>query len=180
VTEAKLERNESGLAPTTEGWFVVNVRDAAWIDHDRFGAGTVFESPAARFEQVGINVRVLMPGQPNGLYPSELHRQEGILVLAGECTLLVEEQERTLRAWDFVHLPPGTHHITVGAGDGPCVVVMVGFRGTRGLRYPVSELARRYGAGVEAETSEPDEAYAGSDPPKLARPAVWGELPWSR
>ncbi len=178
--EAKLEPNESGLRPTTPGWFVVNVRDAAWFDHERFGAATIFESPDARFEQVGVNVRVLMPGQPNGMYHSETGRQEAILVLAGECTLLIEEQERTLRAWDFVHLPPGTLHITIGAGDGPCVLVMVGIRGIRGIRYPVSELARRHNAGVDKETAEPSEAYAGLGEPKLRRPAVWDELPWGR
>ena len=45
--------------------------------------------------------------------------QEDFLVLAGECLLLVEGEERPLRAWDFVHCPPGTEHIFVGAGDGP-------------------------------------------------------------
>jgi mannose-6-phosphate isomerase-like protein (cupin superfamily) len=42
--------------------------------------------------------------------------QEDFLVLAGECTLLVEDQERQLQAWDFVHCPPDTEHIFIGAG----------------------------------------------------------------
>ena len=32
--EARLEDYGSGLAPGTEGWFVVNTRDAAWLTHD--------------------------------------------------------------------------------------------------------------------------------------------------
>jgi hypothetical protein len=75
--------------------------------------------------------------------------------------LLIEGEERRLHAWDFVHCPPWTEHIFVGAGDGPCVVLAVGARRKgRGLRYPVSELALKYGAGVETETSDPGEAYA--------------------
>jgi hypothetical protein len=32
VEEARLEAVASGLAPVTEGWFVVNARDAAWLN----------------------------------------------------------------------------------------------------------------------------------------------------
>src|SRR5207248_5964534 len=31
VKEARLEKLAAGLTPVTEGWFVVNVRDAAWV-----------------------------------------------------------------------------------------------------------------------------------------------------
>ncbi len=44
--------------------------------------------------------------------------QEAFLVLAGEAPLIVEGEERPLRQWDFVHLPPETNHVIVGAGDG--------------------------------------------------------------
>jgi len=43
--------------------------------------------------------------------------QEDFLVLAGECILIVEGQERPLRTWDFVHCPPWTEHVFVGTGD---------------------------------------------------------------
>lgn len=89
--------------------------------------------------------------------------QEDFLVLSGECLLIVEGEERRLGAWDFVHCPPWTEHAFVGAGDGPCLLLAVGSR-TRtegsGIRYPVNEAALRHGAGVETETSDPDEAYA--------------------
>ena len=100
-------------------WFVVNVRDAHWRKHETFGASCRFETPDAPFEQLGVNIRVLQPGEPNCLYHSE-SLQEDFLVLAGECLLLVEGEERPLEAWDFVHSPPGTEHVFVGAGDGPC------------------------------------------------------------
>src|SRR5919201_3207315 len=130
-------------------WFVVNVRDAPWWRHDTFGASCRFEDREKPFEQLGVNIRVLQPGQPNCLYHSE-SLQEDFLVLSGECLLLVEGEERRLRPWDFVHCPPWTEHIFVGAGDGPCLVLAVGARRKgRGIRYPVSEVALKHGAGVE-------------------------------
>ena len=69
-----------------------------------------------------------------------------------------------MRAWDFVHCPPGTSHVIVGAGDGPCVVLAVGARdrstGPDWGAYTVDAAAQRHGAGVERETSDPGEAYA--------------------
>jgi hypothetical protein len=43
VTEARLEASAAGLAPVTDGWFVVDVRDGAWVSSDTFGACCVFE-----------------------------------------------------------------------------------------------------------------------------------------
>src|SRR4051795_8132400 len=118
VPEARLEQTESGLAPAEEGWFVVNVRDAAWFTNDEGGSACRFESDGAWFRGLGINIRVLEPGRPNCLYHGE-SQQEAILVLSGEATLLVEGEERPLHQWDFVHLPAWAEHVTVGAGEGP-------------------------------------------------------------
>ena len=171
MPEARLERTAGGLAPAGDGWFVVNVRDSVWVESDTFGAACTFEGwgPATRdradvewqsFPQLGFTLGVLEPGKPSGLYHAESN-QEDFLVLHGECLLLVEGEERRLRAWDFFHCPAGTEHILVGAGDGPCVVFMTGAR-TREHRivYPRSEPALRHGAGVEVETESPREAYA--------------------
>jgi uncharacterized cupin superfamily protein len=180
VEEARLEETPSGLAPASAGWFVVNVRDAAWWRHETFGAACRFESEGAFFPQLGINLRVLKPGQPNALYHRESN-QEDFLVLHGECVLLVEGEERPLSIWDFVHLPPNVDHVVVGAGDGPCVVLMTGARDDdETLAYPVSELAGRYGASVERETDSPAEAYARFAPrPQPGRPDGWEDLPWA-
>jgi uncharacterized cupin superfamily protein len=160
MDEARLERTEYGTWPATEGWFAVNLRDAAWVTSDDFGAACIFEGEAAPFAQVGYTLAVLAPGQPNGMYHRE-DDQEDFLVLSGECILIVEGEERLLRAWDFVHCPAGTEHIFVGAGDGPCVIFMAGAREHRGTAlYPRNEVALRHGAGVEADTSESKEAYA--------------------
>jgi uncharacterized cupin superfamily protein len=87
--------------------------------------------------------------------------QEAFLVVSGEAVLVVDGEERRLRAWDFFHCPAGTEHILVGAGDGPCVVFMTGARTReRSIVYPRSELALRHGAGVEQETDSPCAAYA--------------------
>jgi uncharacterized cupin superfamily protein len=156
IPEARLERSEHGLAPSGEGWFVLNARDARWMDGD-FGAYTRFEGDP-RFRSLGINIGVLSPGQASCLYHRE-NEQEDFLVLSGECLLLVEGQERRLKAWDFVHCPHWTEHVFVGAGDGPCALLAVGTRLSDEVVYPDSELARRYGAGVHRETRDPDEAY---------------------
>src|SRR5207247_10889850 len=111
VTEqARMERADTGLVAATEGWFAVNVRDAAWVTNEKFGAACIFEGDAAPFDQIGYTLAVLAPGQPNGMYHRE-DDQEDFLVLSGECLLIVEGEERHLRAWDFVHCPPGTEHI---------------------------------------------------------------------
>ena len=85
-------------------------------------------------------------------------------MLPGECTLLVEGEERTARTVGLLPQPAGTEHIFVGAGDGPCVILMAGARSEDGVRYPVSELAARYGASATEETSDPDQAYVGFEP----------------
>jgi quercetin dioxygenase-like cupin family protein len=105
MPEAQLEDSGSGLTPVTEGWFVVNVRDAEWWFAETRGARCAFENeygdPPVEFAQLGINVTVLEPGQ-TGLYHAESN-QEAFLVLSGECALLVEGEERRLRPWDFFH-----------------------------------------------------------------------------
>jgi uncharacterized cupin superfamily protein len=75
-----------------------------------------------------------------------------------------------------VHFPPGTAHILVGAGDGPCAFLAVGARRPGdGIVYPVSELALRHRAGVSKETTAAREAYA--DAPKTEAGPDRGGLP---
>lgn len=178
--EARLEQTTSGLTPSTDGWFVVNVGDAAWITSEKFGSGCRFENrDTCPFAELGVSIRVLAPGQSNGYYHAE-SAQEDFLVLGGECVLVIEGEKRHLHPWDFVHCPGGTAHIFVGAGDGPCTILMAGARPEEGtIVYPVSELALSHGAGVETETTSPDEAYAGYRPPTQDRPASWDDLPWA-
>ena len=180
MPEAKLEDSGSGLAPDAEGWFVVNVRDAEWWTSKTFGSGCGFETGEFSFPQLGINLAVLEPGEPNCLYHSE-SQQEAFLVLSGECKLLVDGEERPLRAWDFFHCPAGVEHVFVGAGDGPCVILMVGARAEDwNVLYPVSELAARYGASADEETSDPRRAYAPRfEPSRRGRPSYWDRLPWA-
>jgi uncharacterized cupin superfamily protein len=154
-----MERTDAGgHVPKGEGWFVVNAREARWLDGD-FGAYTRFEGEP-RFGQIGINIGVLQPGQAACMYHGE-NEQEDFLVLSGECLLLVEGEERPLKAWDFVHCPPWTEHVFVGAGGGPCAILAIGGRTGGNVVYPRSELALRHKAGVEEETTEPTVAYAG-------------------
>jgi len=180
VEEARLEPLDAGQTPVTEGWFVVNVRDAAWVTSGSFGDACTFEGEGTPpFGEIGFTLGVLQPGKPSALYHRESN-QEDFLVLAGECLLLIEGEDRPLKMWDFVHCPPETGHIFVGAGDGSCVIFMSGGR-TREKRitYPRSELALRHGAGVEKETSVPREAYAPFSKRQPGPPESWDGLPWA-
>jgi uncharacterized cupin superfamily protein len=162
VPEARLDQTESGLVPAGEGWFVLNAREAHWRHVQGRGARLDFEGET-EFPQVGINLFVLAPGEPMGIYHWEAD-QEDFLVLSGEALLIVEGDERPLRQWDFVHCPAETKHIIVGAGEGPCAVLAVGARehqaGADWGGYTVDEAALQHGAGVEEETNDAEEAYA--------------------
>jgi uncharacterized cupin superfamily protein len=175
VPEAKLSRTDAGLVPNGEGWFVLNARDAPWFERDKFGSACIFEGES-RFQDIGLNIRVLQPGQPNCMYHGE-STQEDFLVLAGECLLVVQGEERRLGQWDFVHCPPWTEHVFVGAGSGPCVILMVGGRRSdKQLRYPVEETALTHSAGVERETNSAQKAYSRYARPE-PRPYREGDLP---
>lgn len=178
VEEARLEQVETGVRPAGEGWFVVNARKLPWFETPDFGFYAAFEPEDARFDQVGLGLGILRPGEPSAMYHGE-DAQEDFLVLSGECLLLIEGEERRLHAWDFVHCPPWTEHIFVGAGEGPCLVLGVGARRKgRGIRYPVNELALAHGAGVTTETTDPKEAYApyGEEQPVVCPPEFPNKL----
>ncbi len=162
VEEARSEETPYGRYVTSDGWFVLNLAAALAVrNEEKGGAVYPLEPRKAPFRDVGVNVRVVWPGDPSALYHSE-GVQEGFLVLSGECTLIVEEEERPLQQWDYFHCPADTSHVIVGAGAGPCAILMIGSRPeVETLRYPVSEVAARYGASAAKETDEPDEAYAG-------------------
>jgi uncharacterized cupin superfamily protein len=167
VPESRLETTEHGLAPTGDGWYVLNMRDAEWRHAAGRGAVCVvsddFEGWRRESGQLGVNPFVLMPGEPMSMYHGEAD-QEDFLIVAGEAVLIVEGEERQLRAWDFVHCPPHTKHVIVGAGNGPCLVIAVGARAHDGqpdsLGFTVDEVAKRHGASVEEDTTDGDIAYA--------------------
>jgi len=160
VPEASLRETRYGPVYDGDGWFVINARETRWRDTGRLGFFCNFEGKRP-FRQLGINLNVLFPGQPLGMYHRE-RAQEGFMVLSGECVLIVEGQERDLRAWDYFHCPGGTAHVIVGAGDGPAVVLALGARGGRkGLVYPFDPAALARDAGVARETTKPEEAYGG-------------------
>ncbi len=169
VEESRLEPTEHGLAPSDDGWFVLNARDTRWRPGEGRGAYCIFEGDA-EFPQVGIHLVALGPGEPMSMYHWEAD-QEDFLVLAGEALLIIEGEERALRQWDFVHCPAGTKHTILGSGDASCLVLAVGARdrstGPDWGGYTVDEAALRHGAGVVHDTTDADQAYARF--PKRAR-----------
>jgi uncharacterized cupin superfamily protein len=138
----------------SQRWFIRNLDGAPAGRSERHGLWTELEPEDARFEDYGINVHVVQPGQPNAMYHGE-DAQEDFLVLHGECVAIIEDEEHHLRTWDFVHCPRGTRHVFVGAGDGPCAILMVGARRGEESEYPPSEAAARHGAAAE----DPENPY---------------------
>jgi quercetin dioxygenase-like cupin family protein len=189
VPEAPLERTEHGLLPAGDGWFVLNAREAEWRVWEGLGKWPRLEGATPRFEQLGLGITVLEPGEPMSMYHWESD-QEDFVVLHGEALAIVEGEERPLRQWDLLHCPPGASHVVVGAGDGPCVVFAVGARANHTYRkpdgslagrddggaYTVDEAARRRGAGVDEETIDPAVAY-GRFPERVSASYRDGWLP---
>jgi uncharacterized cupin superfamily protein len=171
VPEAKLEKTEHGLVPQGDGWYVLNLRDAEWRHTDGRGAVCVvsddFEGWRREADQLGVNPFVLMPREPMAMYHWEVD-QEDFLVVSGEALLIAEGEERHLRTWDFVHCPPRTKHVIVGAGRGPCLVIAVGARAHDGqadsLGFPADDVAKRHGASVDEDTMDGGAAYSGVPP----------------
>ena len=163
MAEARLE----GGVPQTAGWFVVNARDAPWTHNDmrsmcRFGG-----QGEAHFDDLGIGLYWLQPGQPMSMYHHEAG-QEDFLVLRGQALAIVEGEERPLAAWDLLHCPSRTPHTIVGTGEEPALVLAVGARKEKGsARYPVDQVAVRHGAGVDHETETP---YARFTEPETGPP----------
>ena len=159
VPEALLRATRFGLVPDGEGWFVINAAETRWRDYGSLGVACDFQGKRP-FKQLGININVLDPGEPMSMYHRENH-QEAFLMLAGECVLIVEGEERALRPWDFFYCPGGTAHAIIGAGDRPAVVLAVGARGGRkGIMYLAEPAAVNRGAGVKEHTTKSAEAYA--------------------
>jgi uncharacterized cupin superfamily protein len=142
-----------------ERWFVANVRDLRWQENE-LGATCEFDKHRERFDEFGINLTVLQPGQPMTMYHRERY-QEGFLVLRGECVLIVEGREVPLHQWDYFHCPADVAHAIVGSGDELSLVLAVGSRvGPNVILYPRNETALKHRAGVERETPHPQDAYA--------------------
>ena len=175
VEEAKPNATEDGLVPQSGGWYVVNARETRWVEMPGLWRGAWLE-PENPWPALGFHLTVLHPGRPMAKYHAESN-QEDFLVVSGECLLLVEGEERRLRAWDFVHCPPWTEHVLIGAGDGPCVIVAVSTRTPdRGIRYVAAEVAQKHNAAPPHDTENPAEAYADTSPPRILRYAE-GDLP---
>jgi uncharacterized cupin superfamily protein len=152
---------------------IINVADAPALSHSRRATIIDFEPDEAPWPDTGVNIQIMQPGQPNCRYHSE-PVQEDFLVLHGECIAILDGEERPLRQWDLLHCPAGIEHVFVGAGDGPCAVLMIGSRRADVAHYPVSDVAAKYDASVTKATDEPAEAYADwRQEPRQSTPNPW-------
>jgi uncharacterized cupin superfamily protein len=180
IPEASMQATEHGLAPAGDGWFVLDAHEARWRRRPGRGHSLPFTGWAedeADFPLLGATLFALAAGEPIGMYHWE-RDAEAFLVVDGEATLLVEGQERSLRRWDFVHCPPGTRHMIVGAGEHGCTVLAAGSRAhaaepCNGGGYVADEVAARHGAAVERDTRDAAEVYARFPAPEPVRYGGW-------
>ena len=151
MQEAHIEKTPEGQVPVGDGWFIRNLGELAWETVPGFGVW--------RELGVGLHVHVLQPGEAGGYYHAE-DAAEGFVVLSGECVAIVEGEERRMRRWDYLHSPPRAEHITVGAGEEPCAILMFGSPDpSRKVEWIANETAARYGASVAKTTGRDAEAY---------------------
>ena len=81
-------------------WFVLNLSESPAGSSPRTGTWTEFEPPGG-FDQYGVNVHVVMPGQANCLYHAESEQEDFLNASAAETTSSGREAYR-----DF---PPESH-----------------------------------------------------------------------
>lgn len=142
-------------------WYVANAREGQWWE--KGPRGRVKDLVEDDDAQVGVNLFVLGPGQPMSMYHWEAD-QEGFLVLSGEALLIVEDEEHSLKQWDYFHCPAPVPHTIVGWGSGACTILAIGARehqhGPGWGGYPYSEVAMKHDASAEEETTSAKAAYA--------------------
>ena len=101
-------------------------------------------------------------------------------MLRGECLLLIEGEERRLKAWDFDTVRPGQSMSSLPRVTARvCTSASAPATSVRASSNPVSELALRHGVGVTVEATTGEVAYAGS-PKTVPGPYPEGVLANSR
>jgi uncharacterized cupin superfamily protein len=142
-------------------WYVSNAREGQWWE--KGPRGRVKELVSDATAQFNANLFVLEPGHRMSMYHWESD-QEGFFVLSGEALLIVEDEERLLKQWDYFHCPVPVPHTIVGAGSRACAILAIGAREHQAGRgwggYPYSEVAMRHDASAEKETTSAKIAYA--------------------
>lgn len=171
IPKARLRKTKNGHVQTSKGWFILNASKARWWKNKKFGLICDFEGEP-KFVEYGVNIHVVYPGQPNCHYHAE-EDQEDFLILSGRCKVILEGKEYPLKQWDLVHCPHWTKHVFVGAGRGPCVILMMGGRSGKKIYYPMDRVAAKYGATPRKPTPKPKTSYKECPPWKPARPVRW-------
>ncbi len=162
MDEASIQDTPYGRNPAEEGWFVLNLADALAVrNEEKGGAMYPLEPQGEPFTAFGVNVHVVWPGEPSALV-SLRGRARGVPRALGRVHAR-SSRSRSGRCGSGTSsiARPGRIHIFVGAGDGPCAILMIG-----GSARRAAQLSRERGRrevrrlGFAKETPNPDEAYA--------------------
>ena len=76
-----MEQSEAGLVAATDGWFAVNVRDAAWVTTEAYAPSTAGDGPAGALERPALGA-ALVPGDDPGARRQAERRVAGAESLA--------------------------------------------------------------------------------------------------
>ena len=139
VNEASSTETPYGRYITSEGWFVLNLEDALAVRNDEKG-GAAYPIEARGVSFPTTSASMCASSRPASRMRSTTRRpRRKVPRTLRRGQLIVEEEERPLRQWDYFHCPPDTRHVIIGAGDGQCAILMLGARPDEPILYPVSE-----------------------------------------
>ena len=128
--------DDPGPAPAPAAPFApISTQALAWDEWD-LGRGFVDRNKHLTYQAVGRDYRVgvLIESPPPGkrCAPRHYHmlEEEHALILEGEVTLLLGEEQHVMTAGDYVCFPAGlpVGHSFLNSGSGPCSYLMIGER----------------------------------------------------
>ncbi|MDQ2066803.1 cupin domain-containing protein [Xinfangfangia sp. CPCC 101601] len=117
---------------------------------------------AAGLTQFGVNLVTLKPGALSSLRHWHKAEDEFIMVMAGECVLVTDAGEETMRQGDCVGFPAGQpdgHHL-INRGDTPAVFLVIGSKAAEEtVTYTDVDLLLRSTDGVTTFTHKDGRPY---------------------
>jgi uncharacterized cupin superfamily protein len=115
----------------------ISVHDVPWTEEGpgsgtRFGGRSRHLTYAAVGAEYHVGMLIESPAPGRRLWPRHYHmvEEEQVLVLEGEVTLLLGDEQHRMKPGDYVCSPAGqkTGHSFLNSGTGPCSYLVIGER----------------------------------------------------